>query len=134
MSWKVKRARGKPSLVARLAARAAHYDQLHDDRRTDLQAAEHPTAGMVMGPLVAHTVAAVLALIELAVRRFSVPERLLPLGQSLHWWTQRYVKALIADVPPAYQPACRAGCAACCVIPVTIRPMEAMTIAEKLKK
>jgi Fe-S-cluster containining protein len=42
---------------------------------------------------------------------------------------QQAIERLVAHTPPASRPACSAGCAFCCAIPVAVSPLEALYIA-----
>jgi Fe-S-cluster containining protein len=48
--------------------------------------------------------------------------------------TRTNTKALLQHTPPEEQPACRDGCAFCCVIPVSVQPAEALYIALHLRE
>jgi len=47
--------------------------------------------------------------------------------------TRTTTEALLRRTPPAGQPACRAGCAFCCAIPVLVQPPEALYLALHLR-
>jgi Fe-S-cluster containining protein len=47
--------------------------------------------------------------------------------------TRTYTEALLQRTPADAQPACRAGCAWCCAIPVSVLPPEALLIALHLR-
>jgi Fe-S-cluster containining protein len=48
-------------------------------------------------------------------------------------YTRTTTEALLRRTPPAGQPACRAGCACCCAIPVSVQPPEALYLALHLR-
>jgi Fe-S-cluster containining protein len=48
--------------------------------------------------------------------------------------TRTHTEALLRHTPPAGQPACRAGCAFCCAIPVSVQPPEALYMALHLRE
>jgi len=48
-------------------------------------------------------------------------------------YTRTTTEALLQHTPPAGQPACRAGCAFCCAIPVSVQPPEALYMALQLR-
>jgi Fe-S-cluster containining protein len=48
--------------------------------------------------------------------------------------TRTTTEALLRRTPPAGQPACRAGCAFCCAIPVSVHPAEALYLALHLRE
>jgi Fe-S-cluster containining protein len=47
--------------------------------------------------------------------------------------TRTHTEALLRRTPPAGQPACRAGCAFCCALPVSVQPPEALYLALQLR-
>jgi Fe-S-cluster containining protein len=47
--------------------------------------------------------------------------------------TRTTTEALLRRTPPAGQPACRAGCAFCCALPVSVQPPEALYMALHLR-
>lgn len=49
-------------------------------------------------------------------------------------YTRTTTEALLRQTPPEGQPACRAGCAFCCAIPVSVQPPEALYIALHLRE
>jgi Fe-S-cluster containining protein len=48
--------------------------------------------------------------------------------------TRTTTEALLRRTPPEGQPACRAGCAFCCAIPVSVQPPEALYMALHLRE
>jgi Fe-S-cluster containining protein len=48
--------------------------------------------------------------------------------------TRTTAEALLRRTPPAEQPACRAGCACCCALPVSVHPAEALYLALHLRE
>jgi Fe-S-cluster containining protein len=48
-------------------------------------------------------------------------------------YTRTTTEALLRRTPPAGQPACRAGCAFCCALPVLVQPPEALYLALHLR-
>jgi Fe-S-cluster containining protein len=48
--------------------------------------------------------------------------------------TRTNTQALLQHTPPEGQPACRDGCAFCCVIPVSVQPVEALYMALHLRE
>ena len=61
-------------------------------------------------------------------------EKVRELGENLHYFVQGEIDTLVAHTPPAERPACRAGCAFCCAIPVEIRAPEAIYMALRLRE
>jgi Fe-S-cluster containining protein len=61
-------------------------------------------------------------------------EKVRQLGENLHHFVQGEIDTLIAHTPPDGRPACRAGCAFCCAVPVEIRAPEAIYIALRLRE
>jgi Fe-S-cluster containining protein len=49
-------------------------------------------------------------------------------------YTRTNTEALLRRTPPEGQPACRAGCAFCCAIPVSVQPPEALYMALHLRE
>jgi len=48
-------------------------------------------------------------------------------------YTRTNTEALLRRTPPEGQPACRAGCAFCCALPVSVQPPEALYMALHLR-
>jgi Fe-S-cluster containining protein len=134
MGWKVKRRPSVSGPLARMQAVIAQFQQHERDRRRDLARVGPQSAAIVGGPLVAGTVARVAMMVAGAFQNLPRAERVWQLGVALAGWGQSQVDALLGTLPPSSRPACRAGCAACCVIPVSASPLEALTIAETLRR
>jgi Fe-S-cluster containining protein len=49
-------------------------------------------------------------------------------------FAQKEIERMVEHTPPESRPACSAGCAFCCAIPVAVSPPEALYIAEYLRQ
>jgi Fe-S-cluster containining protein len=88
---------------------------------------EHPTVLDITAGREAAAAAEVLSKGRTVANVFELAAKALDLAQ-------RAIEQVLARTPPESRPACRAGCAFCCAIPVAVSPPEALYIAAYMQK